>query len=334
MASVPVLCGFVPSESLVVISLHGPRGRIGLTMRFDLAAWPEVEQAGDEVAARLAHDGATSTALVLYTEAPPELSPGGSEPALLAAVRAACADRGIATAESLLVRAGRWHCCQCSGGPSCPLEGVPLEGFSSPAVDLLGAASALDGRAVLASREELVQSVAPPAFLAAATARQLAARTVDGWIERHERDGSEAMRVQGLAVARAALEHSQAPGGIGMPEAVRLAVTLGDVRVRDEVITWALTCPDELMSLLLQTVRQVVPPVDTPACTLLAWLAYAGGDGGLANVALQRALGTDPDYSLARLIQQSLDAQIAPSQMRGLMHEAWRVRDARVRRPG
>src|SRR4051812_50152036 len=71
-AAVPHLCGFVPSESLVAVSLRGDRRRIGLTLRFDL---PVIEAVADtanaeEGAGRPAPDGAAPILLVVYTEKP------------------------------------------------------------------------------------------------------------------------------------------------------------------------------------------------------------------------------------------------------------------------
>jgi hypothetical protein len=50
--------------------------------------------------------------------------------------------------------------------------------------------------------------------------------------------------------------------------------------------------------------------------TLLAFTAWQGGDGALANVALDQALDDDPDYSIAQLIRDALDAGAPPSMAR------------------
>ena len=55
-------------------------------------------------------------------------------------------------------------------------------------------------------------------------------------------------------------------------------------------------------------VRRAQPGyVAAPAC-LLAFTAWQGGDGALANIALDRALADDPDYSMALLLRDVLDA--------------------------
>src|SRR4051812_6238144 len=50
-AAVPHLCGFLPSESLVAVSLRGERHRIGLCMRLDLPPAEVDEDVAEQVAA-------------------------------------------------------------------------------------------------------------------------------------------------------------------------------------------------------------------------------------------------------------------------------------------
>ncbi len=320
-AVVPVLCGFVPHESLVVVALHGPRKRIGLTMRFDLDWCDEAGLAPAEIAERLAYDGASVALVVLHSETPDAQTPdagGLARAGLVAGVGQACEAKGIPLSEALLVRAGRWFSYFCTG-PCCPGAGTPLEAGSTPALQLVEAQRALDGRAVLASREELVRSLAPPVLLAAAAAEQQLDRAVDAWLDRCHRDGREAARRDGIAAARAALKRSLTPGGIDLADAAELAIAVQDRLVRDEIATWSLTRHDALLAMLLQTARLVVPPDDAAVCTLLAWVAYAQGDGGLANIALARALTSDPDYSLALLLREGLDRQVPPKEVRRLL---------------
>ena len=115
-------------------------------------------------------------------------------------------------------------------------------------------------------------------------------------------------------------------------EDFELSVALHDHRVRDEIATWSLRRSDALLSLLEQTARQVVPPFDAPVCTLLAWVAYARGDGSRVNVALDRALATDPAYSLANLLLTALEGGIAPREVRRMLKST--KRGLRLSSPG
>jgi hypothetical protein len=119
-----------------------------------------------------------------------------------------------------------------------------------------------------------------------------------------------------------------------------VTVGLADVHARDAVATLVLTREQELLSLLVQVARQVVAPDDAPVCTLVAWTAYARGEGALANVALDRALAGRPDYSLALLLRSCLDAGLPPDEVRSMARGTEQVlrtrpgRRRRSRRPG
>lgn len=361
-AVVPVLCGFVPEESLVAVSLRGPRKRVGLTMRFDLAwAVGDLAATAAEVADRLAVDGASQVVLVVYStvnapepvlsavpepepEPSPELeqkpsrardvgtpdAPVPDAPAdfaglawadLVAAVEAACEPEGIRLNEALLVRDGRWWSYLCRRPTCCPPEGTALEGRSTPALELVEAERVLGGRVVLASREELRATVAGPTLLAARSAEQQLDLAVDRWLDRYQREGREALRTHSLRRARALVARVEAGGTVDGAEACELAVAVQDVRVRDEVGTWCLRRSEALLSTLLQTARQVVPPEDAAVLALLGWVAYAHGDGGLANVALERCLASDPEHSLGTLLAEMLHRQVPPREVRKLMRK-------------
>lgn len=326
---IPVLCGFVPQESLVVVSLHGPRKRIGLTMRFDLAwAVSDLPAAAAEVAARLGLDGAAQTVLVVHSAHPdpdPDPDPGSvvglAWADLVSAVEDACATGGVAINEALLVRDGRWWSYLCCRPACCPPEGTPMEGTSTPALQLVQAETVLSGRAVLASRDELRASVAGPVLLAARASEQALDLAVERWLDRYHREGREPQRQHGVRRARALVARVEAGGAVDVADAAELAVAVQDVLVRDEVATWCLRRSEALVSTLTQTARLVVPPEDAAVLALLGWVAYAHGDGGLANVALERSLGSDPDYSLATLLVEMLHRQVPPQEVRKLMRK-------------
>lgn len=328
VAAIPLLCGFVPSESLVVLSLRGPRKRIGVTMRFDVDWCDVAGHAAQEIAARLVHDGASTAVLVLYSEAPDGPSGGGgcaenrARAELVDRVRASCAEAGVDLMEALLVRTGRWTSYLCSGRSCCPDEGTPVREEASPAVQLLRADSALQGRGVLPSREDLIRSVAAPQFLAATVAHQRVERATEDWVLRHRQAGRRAVQDHDLEVAWAALDAALTPQGVRPVEAAALAVAVTDLQVRDEIATWVLTRPDELIAALQQAVRMVAPPDDAGLCALLGWVAYAAGNGALANVALARALDTEPDHALATLAREGLQRQLDPAKLRRVLEQA------------
>lgn len=315
VAVVPTLCGFVPQESLVLIALRGERQRLGLTLRCDLPRPDREQRLAEGLVDRLATDGARAVLALVYTEQ----GDAGPEPVragLVAAVEAASRARGLELQDALLVRAGRWRSYTCREPSCCPPDGVPVDVPATPALQLVSAEAALQGRAVLPSRDDLVRSVAAPRLLAAAQAEQHLDRAAALWLAALRTDSPRMLRREALRTTRALLDR---PGELQPAEAAALAVALHDVLVRDEIATWALDRPDALLALLLAAVRQVVPPYDAPLCSLLAWVAYAAGDGGLANVALDRALASDPQYNLARLLRQCLDGSVGPDEVRAVL---------------
>ncbi len=58
--------------------------------------------------------------------------------------------------------------------------------------------------------------------------------------------------------------------------------------------------------------RRARPGHVAPAASLLAFVAWQCGNGALANVALDRALADDPEYSMAQLLREAIDAGAPP----------------------
>ena len=310
---VPHLCGFVPAESLVVVSLRGPRRRVGLSIRVDLPPPEAVGELAADVAARLRWDGATQALLVVYT---------AEEGALVRAdlvdtVSAALEGVGVRVQEALLVRDGRWWSYVCADARCCPPDGVPIAGQpASAAMGLVEATQALDGRAVLPSREELVASLRPPELLAAVAAEQRLRAAAEPWLSRAD---LPRRRRAAAAAWRAAVVSAGDPRA-PLVDAEGLVAALGDVGVRDAVLPWAAD-DGPLLDLLLRLAAVSVAPYDAPVCTLIAVASWCRGSGALANVALDRAWESDPGYSLAALVREGLAQQIPPEAVR-----AWLAR--------
>ena len=153
------------------------------------------------------------------------------------------------------------------------------------------------------------------------------------WLGLRQAEGVAAARRSALAAGWLLLAQVADGGTVDDDAAAALAVALHDVHVRDEVATWGTAHADALLSLAEQVARRTPAPHDAPVCTLLAWTAYAKGDGGRANVALDRALATDPVYSLALLLRQGLDRGLPPEQVRRTMSATRRaIRAGRSRR--
>lgn len=96
-----------------------------------------------------------------------------------------------------------------------------------------------------------------------------------------------------------------------------LSLTVADLRVRDDA--WARMDPGhrEAHRRLWTDLTRRAPESLVPApASLLAFTAWQSGDGALANIAVERALAADPEYSMAHLIGQALEAGLPPSAAR------------------
>ncbi len=315
-AVTPLLVGFEPRESLVGLSLRGPGRTVGLVLRVDLSESPLLVE---QVVHALVRDGARSALLLVHTAA---RSDGDDHPwaGLVGAVESRLQQRRVPVTEALLVRDGRWWSYRCRL-TCCPPEGLPVEGGSAK-VQAVAAEQAFGGRAQLASREELVASVEPVLPLGSRPAEQLQERALGDLRRRLRLDPVAARRLE-LARWRAALEAwEQRPGSLEPEAAARLVAALHPVLVRDQVAAWCLDRPEPLLGLLLQLCRSSVPPHDAPVCAVLAWVAYAQGQGALALVAVDRALRTDAAYSLAKLLEQAVERVVPPEEVRAVLRTA------------
>ena len=315
-AALPHLIGFTPTESLVVVALHGPRLRVGLTLRVDLPPRAHEEPLVAEVVERLVCTGASSALVVLCTAAPD--GEGGLPRArfvrrLLGRLRAS----GVAADDAVLVRAGRWSSYVCRSEHCCPTAGTPLPApGSTDALSLVAVDAVSRGVAVLSSRDELVAQLAAPApdddvlgaLGRAATERRRRTRT----------QGRVRVARDDLAGWRRALS-APADDELADDDASLLVTALEDVVVRDEVLSWLLDDADALLRVLLVLAARIPPPHDAMVCALLGWVAHARGDGAMANVALDRALASEPGCTLAALSREALNSQLSPTDLRSML---------------
>jgi hypothetical protein len=319
--AIPMLLGYHPDESLVVSCMQG--GAVGLTMRFDLAALSTPEEFADEIAERVELADADATFIAVFSATTPE---AGALP-YVDYVSALDVDLRVRLMEAVFVHGRRWWSYLCADSACCPVAGRPLDD-SSPVATNLSAAFTLAGSSVLAGREALVRTLGFDAEqdVGAARRRMSAARRRVAALDQAGR----VAELRGLVDALAArLEDPRA--GAKDAEIARLAELLHDVTARDELLVQAVPPGrrEAILRVLRDAVRRVPPPRDAPLCTALAWFSYADGDGTVANIALDRALRSDPEYSLALLVAASLDRQLPPAALVDVMKGAARDLDAR-----
>jgi hypothetical protein len=319
IALVPPLLGFVPADSIVIVCLHGARRRVGLAMRFDLADAIELEPFVEMVEARVGREVAESVFLVVFS---PHAPTRGYLP--YTPLVDALSDQLDELLLGAFVTSGdRWWSYRCDD-PCCdPLSGTPID-LSGVGATAVAAAYALAGQGVLPDRAAVVRSIALD--LSAAEASEMRDR-----VATFTRQYGGTSQLARRAVVRVLTERLTAVlvdprGTISTDDAAEFVALCDDVVVRDEVLIGAVgvRARERLLPVLRAVVRQVPPPHDAPVCAMLAWVSYAHGDGVVANVAVERSLATDADYSLAGLIVDAIYHQVPPRMLEEVMRGAAR----------
>jgi hypothetical protein len=310
IAALPAVLGFVPEKSLVLVTVD--RGEMGCVMRVDLSdeLTASVEHIAD-VAATAGPDAAI--AVVVDDEAAGCRMCNEAYRRLAASLSSALAERGIellaAHVVDRIAAGGRWHCAD-----GCGHTGSVEDPSASP----LAAAAVLDGRRLYARRAELQEVIAtadPP--------RSVALAEMIGSCE-DARSDADARRDVETAMAAAA----DVADGRPLPDdtAARLACALTDPLVRDTL--YALAVGDyagQAESLWAELSRTLPEPWRVEALVLLAFSAYARGDGPLAGVSLDAALRCDDSHRMAGMLDTALQSGMRPEQIRDLATTGYRL---------
>jgi hypothetical protein len=315
--AVPHLVGFQPEDSFVCLSLRGARKRLGVVSRIDLPPARYSRQCASHTARYLKHDGAACAIAVFY---PTDEGPANNRVvALLDALAKALDKQSIDLVEALCVYNGRWWSLLCENDECCSPEGTFID---QDRTSLVAAQMAVNGRVVFKSRTELEQTVQPIRDAAANEMRDalerarssIDARVADG---RRAEVAAESITLYGEAVQRRQVVEETVPP-LSPDDAARLIAALGDVLVRDQILTWADGDRAEaLQRLLAELAPRAMKGFEAPVLTVYAVSCYVGGSGALAGIALERARTADPDYNLARLVDDALLRCINPEVLRG-----------------
>ncbi|MGV8966838.1 MAG: DUF4192 domain-containing protein [Cellulomonas sp.] len=309
LALIPFQLGFTPTDSLVVVSLREPRGRVGLIARIDLA---DAAQAADTLAHHLADDGAARAVVVTYT-----------------------GDPGAAHTATTVVTDALSHDLAC-----CPVAGRPLSDLTGTQV---AATLTYAGVSPAATRAGLEVQPAP------AAARRAANQAGSRWLRTHAPHATSTRTAGLTAwCAATATTGPVAPALLGAIAAALTDVVLRDavltslipdvdpdlpaqvltgqgnadlaqaLRAIMDAATGVRPGPAaEAAEHLLEDVAAHAASTRTAApTTLLALLAWWSGDGARAGVLLDQALTCDPTHRLALLLQDALSAGLAPGWVR------------------
>jgi Domain of unknown function (DUF4192) len=307
LAVVPRLLGFTPETSLVILGGSRQSSRIQVALRYDLPDPPDHSVAAaitDHAIGVLAREQLSEAVIVGY-------GPGRLVTPVADAIRDAVVRAGLSLRALLRADHGRYWSYLCQEPSCCPAEGVPFDAAIHPA----GVALTVAGLPMLAGREALAATIAPvtgtrAAEMAEATSQ--AERDAARLIARYGPGGLD--RPGLLAVTRAIGVYA---GGKSLTRAIDyawLSLFLTRLRIRDDA--WARMDPRHHTAhtrLWVDVLRHAQPGYAAAPASLLAFVAWQGGNGALANIALDRALADTPGYSMALLLRDALQACAPPS---------------------
>ncbi len=318
IAALPAVLGFVPEKSLALISLeHG--GEMGAVMRADLSS--DLADKLDHLAEVAAASG-TVRVIAVIVDAEGALCPICNEDhqALCDVLGAALNDRDIELYAAHVVdrieAGGRWRCVD-----GCGAQGVIDDPTASP----LAAAAVLDGRRLYRRRADLQAVIAVDedrhtAALVDVIEEQFAEREVE------RQDDPDTCVRRDIETAMSAAARVADGAELTDPEVASLACSLTDVEVRDTLYALAVGAQAGQAETLWAVLARALPNQwRVEALVLLAFSAYARGDGPLAGLSLEAALRADPEHRMAGMLDTALQSGMRPEQIRQLAGTGYRL---------
>lgn len=335
LAAIPAMIGFPPERSLVVALLRpeqaaGERAIIEAVVRFDL------DQDGGRV---------RGAALIPYlTQICATL---GSAEVLVVIVDDRVREPG-SRRERARIRSGAGPFGGLAGSLSRRLEAVGIQVgggwmvrslepgqhwwsllgpdhrgvLPDPATSPVTLAHVLDGRQIRTGRSELIALVTPDPALTAEVAELLdsALAVARDRYARFVRRGDPAgYSRQALDYVLWQITNIESGAVLEATEIAELIAALRDRPVRDTMFALALGDHASAAEQLWIALVRASSGLDRAEfATLLAFGAYARGDGPLAGIALQVALEAEPAHPLAALLETSLHVGLRPENLRRL----------------
>ena len=308
LALVPYVLGFLPEDSLVLLTA----GEIGepFHARTDLPDDPaDLDLVAGYLVDAAVRNGARQAMIVVYTD-DARLADLAQE-----RLRDGLVEIGVETAVAL--RADGTHYFPIDE-PGLTAAGTPYDVAAHP----LSARAVYEGRITHRTRQELSESLAtsdPDAVEALSEACDEAASRLAAF-GRHPLGPATPERLRSMLVsegewARACLRRCISDGAmLDDADAARMLVALVSAELRD--VLWAeinrrQACKH--VAFWTDLTRRAPIEVAAPPAALLAFAAWMAGEGALAWCAIDRCRLADPDYSMAELIAQALQAAMPPS---------------------
>lgn len=310
LGALPVLFGFHPAESLVVVLLEGLRQRMTFGMRLDLPPPEHADAVACQVADVLRAHAATAALVVACT----------TQAADADVVVEACTDRlaldGVRVVEAVRCDGRRYWSYGCTDADCCPPAGRAYDTSTSAAL----AQAVAEGVEVLPDRAAVAARLTPVAGgdrrrMQAATDRVAAdLAAVAAGVRKEQRPRvlarTGADRIKPI-LARAASDPEQL---LSDEDVAQLSVWCSLIVVRD--VAWAQMTREHAeaaFALWSQVARRVVPPFEPAVLSLAGFAAWLKGDGASAWCAVERVEAADPGYSMMQLLRETLVRAVPPT---------------------
>lgn len=315
LATVPYLLGFNPEKSLVIVAVKGQYDQVVVSMTLDLPDKIEDLDAKfmNNLKETLKRSGADGLVAIFYVETNPHRLQSISD-LLMTEISTEFHVRDI-----LWACEGNWASYLCSDESCCPKEGRKLE-IDKPSV--AQTELVLAGRSVASKRSDLNN------FLEITTVNQ----DLIPILSQIARQKAKAEHSQTLEKWESSqfkfLTSKKAIQDLDLKLSARLLFGLTDIPIRDALLAHHIDLaqikedPNQYLFQIAQNwaeVAKVSPQTfRPPICTCVAVFMWQAGEGILARSAIEFALAQDPQFHLAKLINNALDSGMPP----------WEFRDA------
>ncbi|MFF8314787.1 DUF4192 domain-containing protein [Streptomyces lydicus] len=345
--ALPYLMGFYPDDSIVMVALHGERGRFGGRVRLgipaDTAQWPDVaDQLADCLISAGPDGAAPPSAIIVYLCQEPAAGETGRDVKdrlrpLAQRLRTACGALDVPVLEALCLSNGRfWSYC-CPDFRCCPADGTPMV---MPGTSVMAAAAAYAGMQVRGSLKEMEARLRPRTGRRGAEQEKALDTAAGALVPRMlGDDGALAVRRATLDLAGAMIHRfrQDTPSGsnrardacddalITDAEAADLILGLQDRCTRDRAAEWmdgsAAAPALRLWRALARRCAGGYAEHAVAPLTLAAWVCWSTDDGPSARIALSYALSMDPEYTFAQLLHSAINEGLDPEPLRRCLRE-------------
>ncbi len=309
ITAIPFLIGFHPTNSIVLISVKD--GAIGLAMRIDLPERLRSEEI-DLLAHHFLRDQSEAALLVAYM--PANRDDGDS---ILISLGAGLIRNGIDIQESIVVQSNRYRSIICRDQSCCPPSGkeMPEINASEIAAEHVMAGIPMPFENI----SQLIETLSPdPASLALSWASEVSSFSIDD----DDLDVG-ALRRDGVETMDLLLDDFRMGYGITNRTLVaRMIGRMSDLQVRDYAMGVHSEDTYDIYFTMWREVLRFAPiGFVAPIACIVAAMAYEGGDGAMAQKALDRALDDDVHYPLAALLRRVFNAGWPPESFAAMRAE-------------